>query len=381
MSRTVAIAYANLKGNLGDFAILQSMLMDIRRSRPDCLPHVYSQPFVPVDEQRLEAFKRLAPPFEYMGTMREDLRHLTPLQVRALRMVSALRVYQEARTSRLAEKAAMDFGPRFAEYDAIYLAGGAQWTGVNAGVSMFANLRAMARYNTEIYTYPISVSSSVQSLNLKASLLSDFGKIRKPLIARDSETHAMLCGLGLDATLGADCVFALASLFGERRTKNSANNRLLFVLTNQATETIEKALNVAKAAGFSPALLSTCAVEDGAAQVAAAERAGVPFIAPLTWQEAVAEMEASAIVLTNRLHGLILSSFSSACVVPLTDRQKVRAVVQDAELPVSVGSLAELDGSKLDEAGKLRDEIKTRLRTYREKTRDLTWSPIPFGAS
>jgi polysaccharide pyruvyl transferase WcaK-like protein len=376
VSAVVAVVFANLKGNLGDFAILHSMLADIHQSKPGCRIEVYSQPFLPVDAHRLAAFQRLAPPFEYKGTMAADPGPPTPLAVRLLRASGLLRHYQDRRISRLAKSAEEPFGSQFANYDAVYLAGGAQWTGVNAAASMFANLRAIARYNREIYAYPFSVSSSLTKVSTKASLAADFARISAPLIARDSGTRDALMALGVDAISGADCVFALGSLFERERDTGEAGTRLLFVLTNQSADEIVRAVGAATEAGFSPAILSTCAIEDAPSQAEAARRSGAPFIEPLTWQDVVAEMNRSAIVVSNRLHGLILSSFSSACLMPLTDREKVRAVVRDATLPVSLERLAQLDDVRLTAAQERRDEMKAKLRNYREKAVRMPWSPM-----
>jgi polysaccharide pyruvyl transferase WcaK-like protein len=375
MSEIFAIVYANLKGNLGDFAILHSMLADIRSRAPDSTIHVYSQPFVSIDEERLEAFKQSAPPFEHMGTTYPDDKPLGQGMSGCLRAVGCLRLYQDWRISRLARKASTGFGKRFSQYKAVFVAGGAQWTGLNSGVSMFANLRAIAACNAEIYSYPVSVSSSLWKVNGGASLSRDLSLIKPPLIARDSQTHRMFQELKLDAVLGADCVFAapkpasFSAAEGERK-------RVLFVLTSQPSDQIEAAVIRTQNAGLQPVLLSTCAIEDEPVQKKVADRLGVDFIAPLTWQGAVSAMQSSAIVVTNRLHGLILASFSQSSVVPLVDRPKVRAVVQDARLPVSVNALADLNAATLSLAQDYANEIRQKLASYKEKALHLPWSPL-----
>lgn len=375
MSEIFAIVYANLKGNLGDFAILHSMLADIRSRAPDSTIHVYSQPFVSIDEERLEAFKQSAPPFEHMGTTYPDDKPLGQGMSGYLRAVGCLRLYQDWRISRLARKASTDFGKRFSQYKAVFVAGGAQWTGLNSGVSMFANLRAIAACNAEIYSYPVSVSSSLWKVNGRASLSRDLSLIKPPLIARDSQTRRMLQELKLDAVLGADCVFA-APKPASHSAAEGERKRVLFVLTSQPSDQIEAALIRAQNAGLQPVLLSTCAIEDGPVQKTVADRLGVDFIAPLTWQGAVSAMQSSTIVVTNRLHGLILASFSQSSVVPLVDRPKVRAVVQDARLPVSVNALADLNAATLSLAQDCADEIRHKLASYKEKALHLSWSPL-----
>lgn len=240
---------------------------------------------------------------------------------------------------------------------------------------MFANLRAIAACNAEIYSYPVSVSSSLWKVNGRASLSRDLSLIKPPLIARDSQTRRMLQELKLNAVLGADCVFA-APKPASHSAAEGERKRVLFVLTSQPPDQIEAALIRAQNAGLEPVLLSTCAIEDGPVQKTVADRLGVDFIAPLTWQGAVSAMQSSTIVVTNRLHGLILASFSQSSVVPLVDRPKVRAVVQDARLPVSVNALADLNAATLSLAQDYADEIRHKLASYKEKALHLSWSPL-----
>ena len=95
MSEIFAIVYANLKGNLGDFAILHSMLARIHYGRRTAHYMYNSQPFVSIDGMS-----------------------------RCLRAVGSLRLYKDWRISRLARKASSDFGTRFSQYKAVFVAGG-----------------------------------------------------------------------------------------------------------------------------------------------------------------------------------------------------------------------------------------------------------------
>lgn len=376
MSAIYAVIFANLKGNLGDFAILHSMLADIKQRVPDSEIHVYSQPFVSVDAGRLEKFKQGCPPFEYKGPMFHDTSPLGPAGTSVLRRIGALRWYQGCRTNRLARQAAADFAARFAGYHAIFIAGGAQWTGINSGVSMFANLRAIWSYNQKIYSYPVSVSKALRKVNARRALSNDLSKICTPLIARDSQTRQTFEDMDLSVVLGADCVFSLASLVETIEVKTVQADRLILVLTGQKQQDIERGIDNAIVAGYRPALLTTCGLEDAPIQKPVADHFEVPFLAPATWQEAVAEMRSSGIVVTNRLHGIILSSFAEACVLPLVDRPKVKAVVQDALLPVSLESLSGLSEAKLRAASAQRDQIRLALTSYRDRCQALTWSPL-----
>lgn len=380
MANRHAILFANLKGNLGDFAILQSMLADIQARDPGASIDVYSQPFVAVDEARTKAFFAAAPACKYQGTTVKALATTGPRRIRLLRALGLLRAYEERRIVRHAAELKAAMAAQLSGYHTVFIAGGAQWTGVDAGVSMFADLRAVTDLGVKVQTYPFSVSSSLFKLNTKARLAQDFKRIAPPRIARDSQTHRMLEEIGVPMVLGADCVFALGPPPGSVAKQGGQSGRLLFITTKQSRTQLEPALQAALREGFKPVLLTTCADEDAAVQAPLAKALGISFLAPLTWQEAVAEIEASELVVTNRLHGLILSSFAPKPVIPLTDRPKVKAVTRDAALPVSIDSLDRLTAETLTRARADAKDMVTALGRYRAAALQTTWSPFGPGA-
>ncbi|AJD42370.1 hypothetical protein C9413_03880 [Rhizobium sp. SEMIA 4085] len=377
MKAPVAIVFANLKGNLGDFAILHAMLVDLERKRSGHPVHVYSQGFVSVDRARLAAFRKVAPPFELAGTTFTDNHRLHRVRVKIARFFRLRQRYQALRIKSLARNATPD-AETFSRYDGVYIAGGAQWTGENSGVSMFATLRAMAAHTDRIFSYPVSVSSSLWKVNTRSGLAADFSRIQGPLIARDSTSEGMLKGLGLDAALGADCVFSLAEIGKSvEAAPRGKTLRVLLVVTSQEAIAISGALQRLRPHGISIALLTTCESEDFAVQKPSAEAYGAQFLAPLTWQETVAEMKASDVVITNRLHGLILASFAGVPILPLTDRSKVLAVVNDAALPLKISNLESLNVEIVKEAVDRRAEIVSKIADYRDRAQSKLRSPIP----
>jgi hypothetical protein len=66
----VSIVYANLKGNLGDFAILDAMIRQLARRYPGRVIEVFSQGRLPVDDDRFRVFReRVGSPFTYKGPL------------------------------------------------------------------------------------------------------------------------------------------------------------------------------------------------------------------------------------------------------------------------------------------------------------------------
>lgn len=380
MTRPIAIVFANLKGNIGDFAILHAMLLHARTHYPGRPVDVWPHGFAPIDRARLAAFRDRAPDF----ALREDGlfgdrppgRALT----RLLRGLGLLRRHQARRIARIAARD-RTAARVFADYEAIHVAGGAQWTGAVSGVAMFGGLRAMQAWNPRISGFPVSVSTAIHRLNRAGALREDLARLRPPIVTRDSASAALLRGLGLDVLEGADCVFSLCPQ-GEAvpAASSAARDRVLVCVTGQSEATLHAALSALRGAGRPVALLTTCAIEDAPMQEPLAARLGVPFLAPLTWQDTVAEMKGSALVVTNRLHGHILNSFAGVPVLPLTDRSKLRAVVDDARLPMRLDRLADLDGATVNRALASRQDILARMLAYRDAALRRPRAPVTGAA-
>lgn len=376
MKAPVAILFANLKGNIGDFAILHSMLQDINAGFPGHPVHVYRHGFHPVDEERTNALAAAAPHFHVAGATFTEQRPPGRATARLAHLLGLWPALQGHRISALANRAA-PLAESFGQYEAVFLAGGAQWTGSNAGVSMFATLRAVHTCNQRIFGYPFSVYPSVRKMNRLLGLREDLSRIRTPLIARDSASKAILGQLGVRAVLGADCVYSLQGLAKLIEPVAGRHpSRVILAFTGQTSDDLESAVRTLCVGADTVALLTTCEAEDGAIMREVAAKCGVPFLAPLSWQETVAEMKASALVVTNRLHGLIFGSFTETPLLPLTDRRKTRAFADDARVPLRVESLPRLDRKFVDRTIGAREEILAAVGEYRDRAGQALRSPL-----
>ena len=114
-------------------------------------------------------------------------------------------------------------------------------------------------------------------------------------------------------------------------------------------------------------LLTTCVTEDGPAYEAIAREFGVALLAPLTWQEVVAEKRRCALVVSNRLHGLILGSLADALLLPIGARKKSEAFARDAGMPVTFNTLATVDAAGIDSCLSHRSEALAAMRAYRDR--------------
>jgi len=378
MNAPIAVVFANLKGNIGDFAILHSMLVEIRARFPEHPIHVFSHGFRDVDKERFAAFKAAnAPKFEHLGT---TYSHSVNATLR--RLVSNLGLWplvQPLFIRAVAARSAAD-AERFRAYEAIFLCGGDMWCGVNVGISMFATLTAIHNQNDRIYAFPFSINPKISRYTSKQNLQRYIGKIRKPVVTRDEISKSTFDKFGVASISGADCVFSLKALADDVKPMVGRDRtRILLVWTGKPKKlesNLRSALQRLNPLAGRLALLTTCAPEDGEIYKALSNDFGIPTYAPATWQETVAEIKASSLVVTNRLHGLILSTLAETAVLPVTDRKKAEAFAIETQVPYSAAAIDALTPKLLEECLVSRDQIIERMARYRSWTLEKARGPV-----
>ena len=87
-------------------------------------------------------------------------------------------------------------------------------------------------------------------------------------------------------------------------------------------------------------------------------------------------MKDSNLFFTNRLHGFKLSSLAEVPVLPLTDRPKVRAVVEDAGLSLEIPVLKLLDDRIIRSALEQEARIVAQVTAYRDEARKAIRGPL-----
>jgi polysaccharide pyruvyl transferase WcaK-like protein len=374
----VAVLFANLKGNIGDFAILHSMLIELADRFPGHPLHVFSHGFHQVDERRLAAMMASgAPAFQLAG--RTYAANRTKRLERLGRLLRIWPAIQAQLVRSLAARADGD-AARFASYEAVFLAGGAQWGGTRHAISMFGTLQAVSKHNDRVFTFPFSTSSKMRRFNTTGSLRRYFSRIQRPILVRDGTSKSVMDEIGVSAVLGADCVFSMQDMSGGiDPAAGRDRSRVLVVVTGtgrQFAGDLRSALQRIAASGREVALLTTCEIDDGPVLEPLARELGIPYYAPATWQQAVAEMKASSLVVANRLHGLIFGCFARTPLLPVIDRTKVAAFVKDAGMPHSAAGLHALTPELLNRSMGDRDAILERMSSYASRARGEVRSPL-----
>jgi polysaccharide pyruvyl transferase WcaK-like protein len=367
-----------LKGNVGDFAILHAVLKNVNRKFPESEIHVFPHGYYELDENRFASFRaKCDVSFDLTGkTYFSELRD-TPHE-RLARMFGYWPRVQASHIKALAERAAKD-AAKFATYEAIFVVGGEHWGGTKGGISMFGTLSAIHRYNDRIYAYPFSVNPRITRFNSETALRENFDKIRKPLIVRDGSSQKLLAELGVDADLGSDCVYSLHGLADAIEPKAERDiSRVILAVTGSKRHfapDLRAAIKQLRGDGRHIALLTTCEFEDGYHCEAIAHEFGLTYHAPLDWQDAVAEMKSSSLVVTNRLHGLILGSLAGTPLLPVTNRSKAKAFVIDADMPYSLASITEINADVLDRCQALKNQIVEKVLAYKTRMLNAPYAP------
>jgi polysaccharide pyruvyl transferase WcaK-like protein len=374
----ILILFANLKGNLGDFAILHAMLVELEKRYPGREKHVVSHGQHGVDEARLEAFRKQAhPPFEYKG--KTPFTRI-PRVLSIFKRIGLERWLSGKLIDRLSARYAAEFpASAAADYEAVFFAGGEQWSGFSNGITMLSVLCAMSRSNQNIAIFPFSVKKKLLQSYSTQRLESCFSHLSGKRVVRDSHSGEIVRQFAPGVVNGADCVFSLMdqAVNLPPAPRPDADAVMLAVTEGDGSRgadllpVIENLL----AAGYRVRLLTTCEREDTKDLRMLSRTLGVEFLAPATWQEVVSEFKASSMVVTNRLHCMIFTFFAGVPLVPLLNREKVVGVFRDAELPHALDHAAGLTPAKVAEC--LRDEgqIRGKMAAYLEKVSRSNLNP------
>ncbi len=207
--KRIAIVCANLKGNIGDFAILQAMINKLAHLYPGHKVDVFSHGHLTIDKEAYSRFQENAGDlFNYRGV-------IPWIDVpRRSRIICRLRLWPYVqkvlidRASRMLKREI--YGREFEQYRGVFIAGGEQWGGSNLGVNMFALLKCLKSLNCNVHTFPFSIPSSITNFNRKTDLIKYFRCLFGPAIARDRTTCAILQSIGVDCISAVDMVFSLA---------------------------------------------------------------------------------------------------------------------------------------------------------------------------
>lgn len=364
MKEPLAILFANLKGNLGDFAILHASILQLNNAFPGHPVHVFPHDSLPIDKERLEAFRDSGvPSFE----LREwAYSKQFPESLKGFRQIGLGPFLQARFMKQLTAEAGKD-AERFSAYKAIFVSGGAQWGPADTGNAMLAGINAMGAHNKIIFTFPFSIQSKVVKVHSAQKLRSYFNSIQEPFYVRDSSSKKIVDRLGLDCVCEADCVFSLKyEASNILPAPNVEKDKIVLILTKDRSNLYKKLRNIIPhlLKDFKVELLTTCERVDGQFCNKLSKEFSIPFHAPLTWQATVAQLKSSSLLISNRLHGVIFGMLAGIPILPLVNRPKVRAVVDDAKFEFYAKEVQEIAPDLIGKVMDNKDAVLATITHY-----------------
>lgn len=372
--KKIAVIFANLKGNVGDFAILEAMLRNLTEQFPSHAIDVYPHPVTSVDGPRFAEFQRLGPSFNLKRKTAFDTKSQYWQNV-GKRPIHRLDPTREV--SSFLENFAPFFS-KFSDYESICIAGGEQFVGPKLSVCMFSTLLCVHQFNKNIYAYPFSVRPGILKIYSKEVLSEYFGLLAKPIIVRDGITKGLFDQLSNESVIGLDSVYGLRTLAKSVAPETERDvDRVIFAVTGQNNFSgLCAGVKQIIESGRKVELLTTCYPEDGSYIRKTAALFDIKWHAPLSWQATIAEFKASSLVITNRLHGLILGSLAETPLLPVTDRKKPEAFVIDARMPHHAKTPEEISSDLLQNVDADRDQILRKMADYSRNASRLPTGPF-----
>lgn len=377
-AKPVLILFPNLKGNLGDFAILHAMLVEADQWFPGHEIHVLSHGKHSVDTVRFNSFlAQPHPEFKDLG----KAPYCTFSRMLSFFKRIGLEKWLRGRLVERMSQEIVSTPPlsQAGQYAAIFFAGGEQWSGFENGVSMFATLRAVSRQNRNVFVFPFSVKGKLLESYPADDLSRDFGGFAGNVIVRDSHSAEIMSRIRSSAILGADCVFSLADIAMRLPAARPETDKciMLAITTGDGAryQDVETATKALLAAGHRVRLLTTCAREDGEEIRRLGQSLGIEHLAPANWQEVVSEFRSSSLVVTNRLHCMIFSFFAGVPLLPLVNREKIIGISRDAELPHTLSDVRHLTQEIVSTCQKDRETILAKMSGYLTRVKSAKTSP------
>jgi len=364
----VAIIFANFKGNLGDFAILDGMLHSINHLHKKCLVDVYPNPDLTVDDVKLSAFMSKAKPFE--------IKKISVPKIKFLNLISFLGLFGlrsiafEYYINYLSKKFDASY---FSNYEAIYIVGGDQWSATTLGIRMFSIIQSISKINNRLFAFPFSANPKILKKNAYINFKKYLEKINGPLKVRDGISLRVIEKLNIPANLSADIAYSLYSDHAKinKTSDNIHKKNLVLICVTRPKHLIinevRELTSLIISKNFDVALLSTCFSEDQLSYDLVASQLGIKIINPLTWQDLVTEVGKAKLVITNRLHCLILGSFTETALIPITSRAKIKAYVEDSLSPIYFERINDINSVHLEHILKCEGEIVLSIKKYLNK--------------
>jgi polysaccharide pyruvyl transferase WcaK-like protein len=346
MEKAVAILFANLKGNLGDMAILEANLIYVSEAYPGHRIDVWTSGFLSIDQARLQSFIEAgAPAFHLRGVTSDHPLRRWRKHIRSSGLERTLQPILIA----CAQRQFASRAKKFSQYAGISVVGGDQFDAA-ASAAMFGTLKAIAKVNPRILNFPISVNPRTQRINSPSLLRQCFAPVSGPLLVRDEVTLRFLQGLGIDCIFGGDSVLSMLDRIRRVPQSDRPAGIVVAVTKTAPDDPSHLARLLASLASLTLPVTTLTTTPSADAAFLDQRRSGIAYSAPGTWQEAVAELRSATLVVSNRFHCILLAAAVGTPVLAVCNRAKIVSIRNEAALPFWAESLEDTTASLVQDA-------------------------------
>jgi len=378
MKPYILILCANLKGNIGDYAILEAMGVNLAHQYNDHKIKYLYHGHKGIDPRRIEPFNNeLIQPLENAGSPPFYRR---PKWFRFLQKLPISKVVIQNLHSKLIDRTAArmlknsEFSQLLSGASAVYFAGGAQWGRGDLHLNMFAQLTAAMSLGCHTYAYPFSLTEQTVNCVGQAKFTRMIQQLESPMPVRDALSFKILDSLGVEALPTCDIVWSMAKhIKVSPKVKPEDSKKVCLCVTRSGGGKAQEVVQVIRhiqANGFEPIVLSTCEIEDADMIKEIEQLSDIKCITPDSWKQAIDILAEARFVITNRLHCIIFSSLAGTAVIPISNRAKTKAFVRDANLPCYSTNISDIGPNEIRKFDEQAPLIIERIKAFKNQCQD-----------
>lgn len=364
---TVAIIFANLKGNLGDHALLEAAIRAVEEYQPSSRIDIYLHSNRDVlrsavddvlartgSKIRIAGKTAVCPSLNWLW----PLRHFIPWRPIQSILVELLygRYKRQLKQSQ--------------RYDLVTLVGGDHFNGSQLGIGMMATVLAFRDHCNRMASLGFSVNPMIYNFSSRRLVRRVMRCLDHPASARDQASSLTLAHAGISTCQAPDSVISLqVGVSNKPRSKTKKSHQPRIALCISVDQGSERRLTarlveqlVLTNADITWSVITTCFAEDNLWWTSMAS--SIDRQAPDSWRQFCESVQDCDLLITNRLHGLILASKTDTPTLPICDRAKSAAFASESHCPVTVAQVGDIDRRAIEAALAAAEVTLQRRRAY-----------------
>jgi polysaccharide pyruvyl transferase WcaK-like protein len=356
--KKITILAGNLRGNLGDYAILHSMVIMLNDLYKPLEITITYHSYTGIDKIRTEKFESMLPsnckisnatPYYRPKLLTKLLRKVTKSE----KMISKVLYYYVcsmlfiSRTFKNIKK----------DSDMIILAGGGHFSDMLLSANMFAQLKISLMSCKNTIVFPQSIPKNLFEFFPKQIMVQLYKQMG--IVAfREMQSYQYFKETNLNNIYYfPDIVFALQDKFNLEQVNTISKKSIGIVLANTGQRVgkdyINNKLSVLckqiELLGYTPIIVTTTESID-IAYLNGLKKLypNLKIIAPKDWKELIQVFSTMKLIITNRFHGMVFSILSHIPVLPVIDVTKTEYMTKTLGYKYFVNDEDEIDKDYLN---------------------------------